>query len=415
MPPLRFILFPILALLVFCSVAGPGAWADIQSVRVVGDGELTRITMWADEAVDAEVFLAGDSGPGQILVSLEGARDQSGPVVSIPPATGVSAYGWQSGFLAFTLAKPMMVARQLSLPPTGDEARYRIVIDLAAVSQARFHQAVQRNSTSLARRTQMHLANAAATVSPTVTAEPAPEGHEVVLEPVRRNEGHYLIVIDPGHGGRDPGAMTLTGLREKDIVLQAALTLKEILEEDERFSVRMTREDDTFIELEDRVTLARDWGADLFISLHADAAGSRSVAGASVYTISERGEGRIERESQRNNWQIELEDGISEEVGGILEQLTLRETKSNSGYFAQLLLPELAEAGPLLRNTHREAGFYVLLAPDVPAVLLEMGFLTNAADAQRLASPAGRRRTAQAVANAIDRYFDRQDLILASN
>lgn len=395
-------------------LTAPLARADIESVRVVGDGEFTRITMWADEAVEARVLMTGEAGPAQILVSLEGAANASGPAVSVPPATGVSGYGWQSGFLAFTLAKPMMVARQLNLPPTGDEPRYRLVIDLAAVSQARFRQAVQRDANSVNQRAQVHLAAASPAV-PEVSARPAPQGHDVVLEPARPEPGRYLIVIDPGHGGRDPGAMTPGGLREKDVVLRAAHTLKEILEEDERFTVRMTREDDTFIELEDRVTLARDWGADLFISLHADAAGSRSVAGASVYTISERGEGRIERESQRNDWHIELEDGISEEVGGILEQLTLRETKSNSGYFAQLLLPELAEAGPVLRNTHREAGFYVLLAPDVPAVLLEMGFLTNADDAQRLASSVGRRRTAQAVADAIDSYFDRQDLILVSN
>jgi N-acetylmuramoyl-L-alanine amidase len=414
MPFSRFSLLCTVLFLLGISLTAPLARADIESVRVVGDGEFTRITMWADEAVEARVLMSGDAGPAQILVSLEGAANTSGPPVPVPPATGVSGYGWQSGFLAFTLAKPMMVARQLNLPPTGDEPRYRLVIDLAAVSQARFRQAVQRDANSVSQRAQIHLAAASPTL-PEVSARPAPQGHEVVLEPARPEPGRYLIVIDPGHGGRDPGATARSGLREKDVVLRAAHTLKEILEEDERFTVRMTRADDEFIELEDRVTRAREWGADLFISLHADAAASSDVAGASVYTISERGEGRIERESQRNDWQIEIEDGISEEVGGILEQLTLRETKSNSGYFAQLLLPELAEAGPVLRNTHREAGFYVLLAPDVPAVLLEMGFLTNGADAQRLASPAGRRRTAQAVADAIDTYFDRQDLILVSN
>ncbi|MCI4644406.1 MAG: N-acetylmuramoyl-L-alanine amidase, partial [Hyphomonadaceae bacterium] len=392
------------------------AAADIQSVRVVGDGELTRITMWADAAVEAEIFLSGDAVPGQILVALDGAQNVSGPPVPVPPATGVSAYGWQSGFLSFTLARPMMVARQLNLPPTGEESRYRIVIDLAAVSQARFRQAAHRNAGSLAQRVQLHMVRSAAAPAPSAASQTAPMGHDVVLEPIRppRSE-RYLVVIDPGHGGRDPGAIAASGLREKDVVLQAAHTLKDLLEEAGRYEVRLTRTSDEFIELEDRVTRARNWGADLFISIHADAAANRDVAGASVYTISERGEGRIERESERNDWHIELEDGVSQEVGGILEALTLRETKSNSGYFASLLLPELAEAGPVLRNTHREAGFYVLLAPDVPALLLEMGFLTNGADARRLAGASGRRKAMEAVRDAIDTYFDRQDLVLAEN
>src|SRR5690606_1208385 len=117
--------------------------------------------------------------------------------------------------------------------------------------------------------------------------------------------------------------------------------------------------------------------AELFISLHADAAGNSTVAGASVYTISARGEGRIDREASRNNWVIPIEDGTPQRLTGILSDLVKRETKTRSGEFAELLLPELEKAGPVLRNTHRSAGFYVLLAPDVPAVLLELGFLTN--------------------------------------
>ena len=308
----------------------------------------------------------------------------------------------------------MMVARQLNLPPSGEEPRYRLVIDLAAVSEARFSQAARRDASSVSQRSELHLAAASPTI-PEVSARPAPQGHEVVLEPARPDPGRYLIVIDPGHGGRDPGALAQSGLREKDVVLSASLMLKELLEEDERFEVRLTRTEDEFIELEDRVTRARNWGANLFISIHADAAANRNVAGGSVYTISERGEGRIDRESERNDWQIELEDGLSEETAGILETLTRRETKSNSGFFASLLLPELADAGPVVRNTHREAGYYVLLAPDVPAVLLEIGFLTNVADANRLADPARRRRSMIAVRDAIDSYFDRQDQILISN
>jgi N-acetylmuramoyl-L-alanine amidase len=156
-------------------------------------------------------------------------------------------------------------------------------------------------------------------------------------------------------------------------------------------------------------------GAELFISLHADAAGSASVAGASVYTISARGETRIDRESSRNDWKIAIEDGTPGQLNGLLEDLVKRETKTRSAEFAELLLPELAAAGPVLRNTHRNAGYYVLLAPDVPAVLVELGFVTNADDAKRLQSEKGRKAAVNAIAAAIDAYFDQQDLRLASN
>ncbi|MEL6324846.1 MAG: N-acetylmuramoyl-L-alanine amidase, partial [Pseudomonadota bacterium] len=155
---------------------------------------------------------------------------------------------------------------------------------------------------------------------------------------------------------------------------------------------------------------------DLFISLHADAAAKPSVMGASVYTISTKGEARIDRTAQQNNWQLPIETGEApDEVTGILEDFLKRETKSNSERFAAMMIPELERAGPLLRNTHRNGNFFVLLAPDVPAVLLEMGFLTNLSDARRLSSEQGRRRVMAAVARSIDAYFDQAELLMAQN
>lgn len=389
-----------------------GAFGQVDTVRVVGDGEVTRLTLWSDAPIEADVFLSEATASRQVLVAFEGASaTKSGPPQPVSLATGVSGYGWQDGFLAFSLARPMMVSRKLELPPAGDESRHRLVIDLAAVSDARFAHAAARAERGMMARleTQRNTQPRAMTA-----IDPAPDGRDVVLEPFIER-GEYLVVIDPGHGGRDPGAISSAGLKEKDVVLSASLMLRDLLEENARYRVRMTRSDDRFIELGDRVSLAREWGADLFISIHADAARTPDVAGASVYTISERGERRIDQEAERNNWQLDLDEGVSKEVSGILETLMIRETKTNSGLFAELLLPELAEAGPVLRNTHRKAGFYVLLAPDVPAVLLEMGFLTNSADAERLADPEGRMRSMQAVADAIDLYFDRQDQVFASN
>ena len=151
--------------------------------------------------------------------------------------------------------------------------------------------------------------------------------------------------------------------------------------------------------------MARNWGADLFISVHADAAGNSSVSGATVYTLSARGERRVDGTASANGWQLPVEDGTSQEIVGILTDLTKRETKTNSSIFAEMLIPELAGAGPIVRNSHRRENFFVLLAPDVPAVLVEIGFLTNRADVARLSSQQGRDRTAAAIANAIDTYF----------
>lgn len=408
---MRLLLRTFLITLVFVFVASSLAHPQVEGVRVVGDGQVTRITIWTGSDMAADTLLWDSGSRQQVLLAFETGGATSGPLQPVPPATGVRGYGWQSGFLAFTLDRPMMVSRQLSLPPAGDDPRHRLVLDLAAVSPVRFANAAQRDSAAAARR--QAEVQAAAYAYPTAPSE-VPSVKPVILQPLPE-DGRYTIVIDPGHGGKDPGAIATDGTYEKTIVLAAARQLADILRTDPRFDVEMTRADDRFIELEDRVNMARGWEADLFISLHADAAANSDVAGASVYTISQRGEARIAREAERNDWHIPIEAGIDEEVGGILEDLLKRETKSNSGLFAELLIPQLETAGPVLRNTHRNAGFYVLLAPDVPAVLLEIGFLTNAADTNRLSNPARRGEAMRAVGAAIDQYFDRQDVIYAEN
>jgi len=400
MPLLRLVSLVIAGLA--CVLA---AAADIHRVQVVGNGEPTRITVWADSAQEGRAFLAESGEARSLILPIRGqvtpaAGDGSG---------GVATWALSEGVLSFALERPLMVARVLALPPAGNEPAHRIIIDLQAVSAARF--------SSVARRDMRKLATYQSDLrTEELAVELASLRPEAPLPSSRRMAGQtYTVVIDAGHGGKDPGALAVTGGREKDITLRAALELKKALEADDRYSVRLTRDTDVFVELEDRVNKARDWGADLFISLHADAAGKPDVAGASVYTISASGERRIDKEANRNNWRIPLEDGAPEHVSSILEDLVKRETKTRSSEFAEILLPELEKSGPVLRNTHREAGFYVLLAPDVPAVLLEMGFLTNASDARRLQSNAGIRKAMISVKRGIDRFFDQQDILLAGH
>jgi N-acetylmuramoyl-L-alanine amidase len=221
-----------------------------------------------------------------------------------------------------------------------------------------------------------------------------------------RGNGVRTIVIDAGHGGRDPGAVGVTGVREKDVVLDAALKLRTALESRGRYRVALTRDADRYIELEDRVGIARNQNAELFISIHADSAVNRQAAGASVYTLSERGADRAQNMMSSQNWNIDLGDAPRQGLArDILVDLAQRETTNRSAQFAGVVIPQLAEVAPLLRNTHRDANFFVLLAPDVPAVLIETGFLSNVADERRLSSPRERENMAEAMARAVDSYF----------
>jgi N-acetylmuramoyl-L-alanine amidase len=170
--------------------------------------------------------------------------------------------------------------------------------------------------------------------------------------------------------------------------------------------VRLTRDADRFVPLEDRVRFARDQHADLFISVHADSHARSEASGASVYTLSERGANRAQNMMAAQNWDIDLgaapRQGV---IGDILVDLAQRETTNRSAEFAQTLIPRLGQVAPLLTNTHRNAGFFVLLAPDVPAVLIETGFLSNPADERRLNSAREREAMADAMAGGVDAYF----------
>lgn len=392
-------------LLILCFGAVFGAIADVSQVRVVGDGAPTRITIWTDAPEDAEAYVSETGGVRRIIFPLR----SNGYSAEGPGGGGVSVWSLNPGRLEFELDRPMSVARVLRLPPTGTEKSHRVIVDLDTISDARFSSIAKRDTRRLA-KAETDAAKAAEKQAVLLAgAGPATAGRKAAP----RSKGH-VVVIDAGHGGKDPGAMAINGGKEKDVTLKAALALRDLLEADGRYVVRLTRDTDVYVEHEDRVTKARNWNAELFISLHADAAGSSSVAGASVYTISARGEGRIDREASRNNWVIPIEDGTPQRLTGILSDLVKRETKTRSAEFAELLLPELEQAGPVLRNTHRSAGFYVLLAPDVPAVLLELGFLTNTEDAKRLQSDKGRQASVRAIKTAIDTYFDRQNLRIAS-
>ena len=216
-----------------------------------------------------------------------------------------------------------------------------------------------------------------------------------------------IIVIDPGHGGSDPGAIGVKGTFEKTITTTAASELAARLRKSGRYTVILTRTRDSYVDHDDRLRIARAGQADLFISIHADSAGNKSARGASVYTLADRAKGRSKRIVNNQNWILDVD--LSEQtdpVGDILVDLAQRKTESQSDAFAGILLAELKGKTELVGNSHRRAGYYVLLAPDVPAVLLELGFLSNAKDEALLKTLAHRTKILSAVERAIDQYMD---------
>ncbi|WP_322096909.1 N-acetylmuramoyl-L-alanine amidase family protein [Paramagnetospirillum kuznetsovii] len=242
--------------------------------------------------------------------------------------------------------------------------------------------------------------------APTPNPPAAPKGENTA----KARDGVPVIVIDPGHGGVDPGATGVSGIYEKHITLAMAREMKTALEKNGRYRVHLTRDRDVFIRLRDRVAIARQHGADLFISLHADAVQNPQIRGLSVYTLSQNASDNEAQSLAEKENKADLIAGVdltheSPDVAGILIDLAQRETMNRSAGFATELVDEVGQEMDLLGNTHRFAGFAVLKAPDVPAVLVEMGYLSNDFEEKQLRQPQYRARLANAMAKAVERYF----------
>ena len=226
-----------------------------------------------------------------------------------------------------------------------------------------------------------------------------------------------LVVIDPGHGGFDPGAVAVSGIQEKDVVLELARALRDRLLAQGGVRVALTRDDDRFLSLEERSGLARKLGADLFISVHADSGGEEmNAAGASLYTLSTQASGRqAARFAAREN-SADVVNGTrlgtgtgNASVDTILFELSQRRAQQEAAEFARLVVREAAGQLVFREPPRRSAALVVLSAPDVPSVLFEAGFVTNPDEARRLSSDPGRRQFAEVTASAVRSYFGNRD------
>ena len=256
------------------------------------------------------------------------------------------------------------------------------------------------------------IAKLSCAASRSTTSSPAP----ICRAPTRRKQSdgdpRPLVVLDPGHGGIDTGTKGPNGEEEKDIVLNFAQRLRERIEKTGKYRVLMTRTDDTFVPLADRVRIARNAGAALFVSIHADALprGEGDAQGASIYTLSDTAsDSEAARLAEKEN-RADVIAGVDlkaepDDVAGILIDLAERETKSFSTQFAHKLVGEMKAVTRLHKKPLKSAGFRVLRAPDVPSVLVELGYVSNRQTCNRSCRRAWRNRTADSIAQAIDTLF----------
>jgi N-acetylmuramoyl-L-alanine amidase len=369
---------------------------SVTGARLEDRGDSAKLSFELSAIVDVESFVLAN--PDRVVVDLPQIDFVLDPSIGRPvrpprrKARGASpslVTSFRFGRLEQTksrividLGTPSRIIRALCEKSPG--SGQTLVIELARTDRASFRAAAQRARASLVARRDP---------DPPVRATPTEKGKPVV-------------VLDPGHGGIDSGAI-VNGLTEKTVVLDFARLVAAKLEADGRLAVVMTRNDDEFIALAERVRMARESDALLFVSIHADVlSGAKDVAGATVYTVSERASdaeaallAAKENEADAAAGLEGVED--SSDVSGILSDLTRRETRALSHVFARTLLNYWKIVGRLNKNPQRSAGFRVLKAPDVPSILLELGYLSNQKDDAALSSAEWREKAAAHVAEAI--------------
>lgn len=376
----------------------PGPLANIANIRLGDRGEETRfvVEMSGPKPVEYQVFTLAD--PYRIVIDLKNTGS------TLPDVAGILGQGLVNTYrygvfldntfrIVIDTKGPVKITRDFALDPQSGFG-FRVVLDMQATDLPTF-----LASLSVPSATQPTPRSTAPVPAPVVPTNPE------VQQDRRR-----IVVIDPGHGGVDPGTHGKSGVLEKDVVLKFGKELAQRLRDTGRYEVHMTRDKDVFIPLRERVAISRRHKADLFISVHADSISKSSVSGMSVYTLSETASDKEAAALARKENLSDAVAGIdfrgeSPEVAGILIDLAQRETKNYSSRFAKSVVDHARGTTPVLDRTHRFAGFAVLKAPDVPSVLIELGFLTNSSDERNLTSPAWRTKVSSTFVKAVDRYF----------
>jgi N-acetylmuramoyl-L-alanine amidase len=366
--------------------------------RLAGDARQTRFILDLDTPIQFRAFALAD--PYRVVVDI--------PQVSFKLAAGTGSAGrglvkaFRYGLvmpggsrIVFDLTGPAKIANSTMLEAANGQPP-RLVLELEEIDRTAFVQ-------SLAPENRPELRPAIAEANAAVVPSAA--------RPAQPPDARPLIVIDPGHGGIDNGTQA-GGEMEKNLVLGFGLALRDRIEKSGKYRVVMTRDDDTFIPLNDRVKVARNQSAALFVSIHADALPRREgdAQGATIYTLSDKAsDAEAERLAEAENKSdaiggVNLTDEPTE-VADILIDLAQRETKTFSNRFARLLMGEMKNTARMHKHPLKSAGFRVLKAPDVPSVLVELGYVSNKGDLEHLVSENWRTRTVGSMSQAIDAFF----------
>jgi N-acetylmuramoyl-L-alanine amidase len=363
--------------------------------QAAGDELRTRIVINFDHEPDVSTMLLGD--PHRLAIDLPKtvfAFDKK----SVEPRGLITdvRYGMiddSRSRLIFTLKGPFEVER-LEVIKNDTSPGYRLVADLVSSSDRKFADALKtQNQTT------------ASTVA-------APKGDRIANaapDEVSKAPKPFTVVVDAGHGGIDSGAESASGSLEKNVTLMFAQQLRDELGKLPGIRVEMTRNEDTFLRLSERVRIARQYEADLFISIHADTINRGSIRGATVYTVSDKASDADSRAMADRENRADAVAGISfdnetPEIADILMDLTRRETHTFSLSFAKTVVKSLKKDVNMINNPHRFAGFQVLRAPDVPSVLVEIGYLSNQDDEKLMLDPAWRSHVAERLATAVGEF-----------
>jgi N-acetylmuramoyl-L-alanine amidase len=366
--------------------------------RVAGDDRQTRLVIDLTRKIDLRAFTLPD--PYRVVIDIPQVT------FALPPRTGERGRGLVKAFryglvmpggsrIVIDATGPVRVVKAFVLDP-ADGQPARMVVDLTPVDRDTFLRAAAIDN---------RLPRA---------AEPAPPRHDYDARQTdpRQTDSRPVVVLDPGHGGIDTGTHAPSGETEKNLVLEFANLLRDKLEMTGKYRVVMTRTDDTFVELAERVRFARLHQARLFISIHCDALarGEGEAEGASVYTLSEKAsDAETQRFADAEN-RADVIAGVDlaaepAEIADILIDLAQRETKSFSTRFARDVVSALHSTARLHKNPLKSAGFRVLKAPDIPSVLIELGYVSNPGDLRELVSQSWRSRAADALIRAVNAYF----------
>ena len=369
--------------------------------RLEGDRSVTVLTVTLTHKVDVDIYPM--QSPDRLIIDLPAVNFQ------IPPAfksartplvkmVRFGLLGSDKARIVIDLAAPALAGKITTQMVASGFAR-ELSIEIKAVEPSLF--ATKAQEAEFAKRSQMLTSD-----------KPADAAASPANGRAKNADRRPLIMLDPGHGGPDTGAVGLNNISEKDVVMAFARDLKALLESRGQFRVMMTRDTDVFVPLDERVRISRHNNASLFVSIHADRlATATEVHGFTVYTGSEKAtdaESAILAESEnRSDAMAGAEsEAAREDISDILDDLVRRETRSHSALFARTLLGRMEASGQVMnKNPHRSAGFRVLRAPDVPSVLLELGYLSSKTDINKLSDSVFREKMTGDIADAIQRFF----------